>query len=194
MKCKQHPNREAVGQCDACGAGVCAACAEKTEGLQDREGTLCVPCYCDKFRDASAVLAKDSRKRLTRVIISIICWLLGAMFILFFVTDPHGNDAVVFLIVGILACGFYTGLTWRKAAEEEQRRKEMREGVTYVITESGEIKRETNWLAKIIYFIIGTLIGVVFTPIRIIIDIVGISKNKKAIRYFNQAIAEAQAE
>lgn len=96
---------------------------------------------------------------------------MGALF-----TDT--SDKLVLIIAAILLCGFYTGLTWRKAAQEAHEEDELKNGVTYVVTDDG-IKREDGFLMKLIFFVIGTVIGVVFTPVRIILDAVGISKDKK---------------
>ena len=93
---------------------------------------------------------------------------------------------VLAIIIGVVLCGFYTGLTWRNVAQQAHEEEELRNGPTYVITEDGIEKEDAFWM-KIVFFVIGTAIGVIYTPIRIIIDAIGISKDKRYLSEFATA-------
>lgn len=192
MECERHPERGAVAQCAECGAGVCKECAEKTAFTKGDYGTLCVDCLCAKANKAVEIYKKDNKSRLIRIIVSSICYAIGLFLIIAAFVGSGGID-VVALICGIAMCGFYTGITWHKAAVQAHRQKEMEEGIQYVIDENGNIERKDGFWMKIIMCLVGTVIGVVFTPIRIIIDSVQIKRGKQSIAELSSMIADAQA-
>lgn len=192
MECERHPDRGAVAQCGACGAGICKECAEKTAFLKEQYGTLCVDCLCDKTNKIIGIYKKDNKSRLVRIIISSICYAIGLFLIIAAFVGKDGFDMVA-LICGIAMCGFYTGITWHKYAEQRHRQKEMEQGIEYVIDENGNIERKDGFWMKIIMCIIGTVIGVIYTPVRIIIDGVQIKRGKKAISELTDILNDAQA-
>ena len=192
MNCSKHSDRTAVAQCSVCGAGICKECASKTELLKEDFGMLCIDCFAEKLDEISDFYSNDKRKRTVRLIVSIITYCIG----LFLILGPiltHYNDFLPIAIMGVLLCGFYTGLTWRKAAQEDHEEQERKHGATYIITDYGIVKEDAFW-TKIVFFIFGTLIGVVFTPIRIIIDAVHISKDRKYIMDIASTKYSAYAE
>ena len=188
MNCGKHGNREAVGQCQKCGAGVCRECAEATSLLKDDCGTLCVDCYCNELEETKAYWVKARKKRRTRLIVSIILYILGAIAIIGGIVESE----FAMIIVGVILCGIFTGITWRNAAKDAHEQKEREEGVTYVITENGVQRKDGFWM-KVLFFFIGVIFGVIVTPIRVITDSVGLSKDKKAIKSLEQVIQEARA-
>ncbi len=69
----------------------------------------------------------------------------------------------------------------------------MEQGIEYVIDENGNIERKDGFWMKIIMCIVGTVIGVVYTPIRVIIDSVQIKRGKKSIAELTKILADVQA-
>ena len=184
MNCSKHDGVDAVAQCQECGAYVCKQCAEATQVAREDYGILCPDCYANKLTGAVNIFKKDNKRRTTRIIISCILYLLGLVALIGGLADGEYMMAVV----GVIFCGIYTGLTWHKFAKAAHEEKERREGVTYVVTDSG-IERKDGFLMKVIFFIIGTVLGVIITPIRCILDGVSISRNKKSIKDLNEGIA-----
>ena len=128
-------------------------------------------------------LRHERGKLLKRIIISCICYFLGMIMILSFFFGKSAQNGILFIFIGVLLCGFYTGLTWKKAAEEAHDEYEYKHGVTYVITDTG-IEREDGFWSKVIFFLIGIVLGVVITPIRVVVDCVNRAKLKKSVQYF----------
>lgn len=131
----------------------------------------------NELSEALNYYKKQNRKRLTRIIISIIAYFLGVIMII--VGLAEGTFQMV--VVGVICCGIYTGLTWRKAAKEAHEEEERENGATYTVTEDGIYKNDGFWF-KLIFFLIGVAIGTVITPIRVIIDIVNYCRTKKIIK------------
>lgn len=192
MECERHPDRGAVAQCNVCGAGICKECADKTAFIKEQYGTLCVDCLCDKTNKAIGIYRKDNKSRLIRIIVSCILYAIGLFLIIAAFVGENGIDLMA-LICGIALCGIYTGITWHKAAKQMHRQKEMEQGVEYVIDENGNIERKDGFWMKIIMCIVGTVIGVVYTPIRVIIDSVQIKRGKKSIAELTKILADVQA-
>lgn len=184
MKCSKHSDSEAVAQCQECGAFVCEKCVDATKYAREDYGILCLDCYADKMSRAVNFYKKDSKKKLTRIIISCVLYVFGLTAIISGIASEP-----MMAIVGVIFCGIYTGLTWRKVATEAHEENERRNGVSYVVTDSGIERKDGFWM-KLIFFLIGTILGVIITPIRCIIDAISISKNKKSIKSLNEGIAE----
>lgn len=174
MSCDRHPDRPAVAQCEECGASICEDCVEATEFAVEQFGTLCVKCTQDKCYEAIEIFKKDSKKRLTRIIISVILYIIGAALIISGISgiDSGNIDIVIMIPIGIILCGLYTGLTWRKVGDDDPN------GV------------KDGWLLKIIFFLIGTAFGVIVTPIRVVIDGIEIGKNNKSKKVMEYSIEE----
>ncbi len=132
-------------------------------------------------QDELEYLKKQNKKRLKRIIVSILLYLFGAGCIIGFFVD--GAQALMQIVVGIILCGFYTGLTWRKAAQDMHGENERTFGVEYTITENGVYREDGFWL-KFVFFLIGVVLGVVITPIRVIVDIVQYCRTKKIIKQY----------
>ena len=132
-------------------------------------------------------LSEKRGEVLKRIIISCIFYVIGI--IILALTSILGATYynIIFIAIGVLLCGFYTGLSWKKAAEEDHERYQEKHGVTYIITDTG-IKRDTGCLTKVIFFILGLLFEIVITPIRVIIDCVKQAKLKKSLNFFQQEL------
>ncbi len=193
MNCTKHPNRVAVAQCTHCGAGICEECAEATEYTRQECGTLCIDCYCNELAETAEAQAKRNKKRLTRIILSCISYALGLIIAICGISEiaEGGSDGPIFIALGIVLCGIYTGLTWKNAAQDKFDREERENGATYVITDDGIYKKDAFWL-KIVYFIIGAVLGVVITPVRVIIDSVTHKKTKAYIKHLQTRINTAR--
>ncbi len=190
MNCARHPDRAAVGQCAQCGAYVCAECAEATKSLRDTEGTLCVDCYRRDLASAGEYYRQSTKRRLIRVIISIICYIAG---IVMMIVGPSGDTLGLFAIpIGLVLCGLFNAIAeWRKESERHAEH-ERKYGVTYTVTDT-EIKRDTGLGMKVFMFILGAVLGVVITPINVIKDIVGMRSDTKTAAMFDEE-AEAVAK
>ncbi len=127
-------------------------------------------------------LKKQNKKRLTRIIISIILYIFGAGIILAFFID--NDNAYMMIVVGVVLCGFYTGLTWGKAAKEIHEENERIFGESYTITDNG-IYKDNGFGLKLVFFLIGVVFGIIVTPIRVIIDIVKYNSVKKHLKKEN---------
>lgn len=189
MNCTKHPDAPAVAQCSNCGSGVCAECAEITQPARDECGVLCIECYKGELERTVATAKKKNGKRLSRILISSILYLIGVIAAVCGVLEimDGAGDGVPILILGIVLCGLYTGLTWKKAAQDKHDREEMQNGATYVITDDGIYKKDAFWL-KLVYFFIGVVLGVIITPINVITGSVTYTKMKKHIRVLQQEI------
>ncbi len=190
MNCSRHPGRAAVGQCVECGAYVCAECAEATKSLQQAEGTLCVDCYRRNLNGASEFCRRSIKKRVGKIIISIIFYIAGI--IMLAIGAAAGvSDAftkVVLILGGMILCGFFTAIGNWRAEREAHEAHERKYGATYTITESG-VYRDTNLGGKIVMFLLGAVLGVVITPISVIKDIAGIRTDRKNVTMFEDEIA-----
>lgn len=191
MKCTRHPDVDAVGQCARCGAGVCSECSEKTSSLREHCGTLCVKCYCDKLIEIKNFYSNSRLKNIRNAVISGILYTIGLLFmVLAFIPDssgPQGGIDWTFIIIGVVFCGVYTGLTWKKFAEALHDEKERREGITYIISDEG-IKREDGLWSKVFYFVLGTVFGVILTPIKFVKHVKGAKEDKKTVLAFEEEI------
>lgn len=188
MKCSRHNDRDAVAQCASCGVGVCAECADSTADLRNSCGTLCIDCYCNEMQGTADYYRKDMIKRIIRIIVSGLLYIFGMIAIICAVAEKE----YVICAVGILMCGVYTGITWFRTAKAQHEEYERTHGVTYDINADGSITRNEGWLKKILFFVIGTLFGVVVTPVRIVIDGLGIKKDKRYISELNADIISAK--
>jgi len=194
MNCGRHPERAAVARCAECGAGICEECYNETHWMGAEtswaDGELCIDCYRDRLTDIREECRQSNKKRLKRLIISAILYILGLPFIGIglYTALTTNSDGVIggiaMIVFGVLFCGIYTGLTWRKAAKEENMAYERKHGANYVIDEEGIHKKAdvTGIIIKVLFFIIGIALGVLWTPVRIITDAVNVKKDKKAIK------------
>lgn len=187
MNCSRHPHEEAVAQCASCGAYICSKCADATKDGKEYFGSLCVDCYKEKLAETAEYYKKDKSKRLTRMIVSTILYVIGMVGIIVGLMEEP-----MMAVVGVILCGVYTGLTWRKAAKENHEQYEREHGVEYVITDNG-IERKDGFWSKLIFFFIGTVFGVIVTPIRFVTDMIGMSKDKKNVKSLYAEIAELNA-
>ena len=176
MNCAKHPAQPAVAQCSACGAGMCSDCVSVSNEYGNEGENLCPSCLIQDWENYLADVAKRKRKTLTRLIVSIILYIFGViLFISFFTVE---QNSILMLVLALIFCGIYTGITWRKAAKESHEDYERKHGVEYTVTSTGVYRNDGFWM-KLVFFFIGTALGVVVTPIRVIIDAVTLSKYKK---------------
>ncbi len=178
MNCIRHNDKETVAACSKCGAGVCADCASLSGIARESYGILCANCYTTVLHQTRESITQERGKKLKRAIISMICYALGLGMLVYAYSDELGVQA---MFVGFLLCGFYTGVTWYKAAREAHDDYERKHGATYTISSSGTISKDNGGIMKVMYFLMGTFLGIVVTPCRIIIDVVGASRLKKRL-------------
>ncbi|MDE7439786.1 MAG: MFS transporter [Clostridia bacterium] len=180
MKCALHTNKDAVAQCEQCGAGICEDCAQATAPLRDSCGSLCIDCYCNEIQGAVDYYTKRKKQRLTRIIVSIILYICG---VVLYVCSRFSDSLLtswLMILAALLLCGLFTGISWAKFSRKSQDDYDREHGATYVITDTG-VHRDRGWGVVIIFFLIGLFFGVIVTPIRVIIDGVGIKKDKRTI-------------
>lgn len=176
MNCSKHPARTAVAQCSECGAGMCSDCVAVSREYGNEGENLCPSCLALDWQQYLTELSKRKKKTLTRLIVSIILYVFGVILFVTFFTVEQGS--ILMLVLALIFCGLYTGITWRNAAKESHEDYERKHGVEYTITSTGVYRNDGFWL-KLVFFFIGTAFGVVITPIRVIIDAVTLSKYKK---------------
>ena len=188
MNCARHPNRAAVGQCSQCGAYVCDECAEATKSVRDEAGTVCVNCYCRGLEAGAEELMANCRKRLRKIIISTILYAIGIMLIVsVIVTKAEGGQLVAGIVVGAILCGIYLGIAGWRAGKQAHEEHERKHGVSYTITDSG-VYRETGFWGKLFGFLLYAAFGILITPISIIVNIVGMKKDKMNAELIEQEV------
>ena len=191
MNCARHPDRTAVAQCTECGAYLCADCAETTKPLQEEEGTLCIDCYQKKLRAAAEHFMENRKKRLKKVIVSIIMYALGILTVAIGLTS-EGVKMVVCLVLGVILCGIYTAISGWRTGEKAHEEYELKHGASYTVTDSG-VYRDTGFLTKLLMFLLGAAFGVIVTPISVITNLVGMKSDKRTAEEFRTEAANASA-
>lgn len=190
MNCYKHPDRTAVTTCSNCGAGMCSDCVAIDKEYGNEGETLCPSCLAQDWQSYLTDIAKRRKKTLIRLIVSILLYIAGAiLFIGFFTVE---QNSILMLVLAFVFCGIYTGLTWHKAAKDSHEEYERKHGVEYTITDTG-VYRNDGFGMKLVFFIIGTVLGVIITPIRVIIDGVTLHKYKKIKRGASNIINEILA-
>ena len=188
LKCAKHTDRDAVAQCDECGAEICAQCAEATAILRDECGTLCMGCFSKKAGETLDYWKEKRKPRLTRLIVSIVLYVIGLILLIMGIA----KFGFLFILLGIILCGIYTGLTWRKGANEKRKKKEHAAGLTRLFTKEKPEKQESVW-KKILFFLLGIILGVFITPVRIVIDAIALSKDQRIINQIKQQLWRAKS-
>ncbi len=74
MKCKNHPQADAIGVCVGCGAGVCEQCRVTLGGR-----TYCQPCADRAFEERPAEAPATPREQAPGAVTSLVCALIGFM-------------------------------------------------------------------------------------------------------------------
>lgn len=192
MKCVRHNDRETVAACSKCGAGVCADCEELSQAVKENCGTLCANCYASALEQTRVVLDKERGKRKRRAIINLVCYVLGLVAIAFSLLGLLGFDSGD-VIIGYLLCGFYNGYVSFRASQEKYANAERKHGATYVIDESGTVRKQSNLLWHILSFAFGMALGIFVTPIYVVLDFIGASRLKKDVAEFDAEIAKAKS-
>ncbi len=179
MKCRKHSDQEAVGQCVQCGAGVCAECAELTKDFSIN-GLLCADCVKQLYIEGIDKNKKENKKLLTNSILSIILYIIGAILIIVSLTPWKGQDSFILICFGVLCCGVFSGISGWKTMKKTNEDFDNKYGEEYIVDENG-IHKNNHIILNVILFLIGTVFGVIATPIRVIINFVDISSNKREI-------------
>ncbi len=176
MVCAYHTDKQAVAQCETCGAYICKDCMDKTQYLRKDFGVLCPDCYNNKIEEAREMYAEVAHKKMLTATISLICYIVGWIILSF----SKGN--IIVTLIGILAIGGYCAVAgWRFAANSIDE-YDAKHGATYVVTDTG-IHRDRGTFVKVIFFILGIVFGVFITPINIIRWYVSAAKAKKQVKY-----------
>ena len=144
MKCSRHPHKEAVAQCTSCGKYICKTCADVTAPFQAQTGTICIDCCKNLLGDLRAYYEKTISTNIKKIIVSIIFYVMGAGLLIASIRTIKADGAVMLLnpvilamfVGGIVLCGFYTGISLKKTAEEDFNEYERKHGVQYTITEN----------------------------------------------------------
>ena len=197
MKCSRHPDKEAVAQCTSCGKYICKTCSDVTAPFHHETGTICIDCCKSILGDLRSYYEKTISNNIKKIIVSIIFYAIGAVLLIMSlkVLLSEGfvmlmNPVILAMFVGgIVLCGFYTGISLKKTAEEDFKEYERKHGAQYTITENG-IYREKGTGTKILYFFGGTVFGVVLTPIMLIVYAIAISVNKKKLKSLKEDLLD----
>ena len=165
---------------------MCDKCAEATRSVRDEVGTICVDCYCRGLQEGAEELRANRRKRLRKIIISAILYVIGILSIIaVIVTKAEGGQLITGIVIGAILCGLYLGIAGWRAGKQLHEEHERKHGVSYTITDSG-IYRDTGFWGKLGGFLLYAAFGVVVTPISIIVNIVGMKKDKTTAELLEQ--------
>lgn len=172
MKCSRHGDRDAVAQCQNCGAYICSDCAKATKSARESRGTLCVNCYVKALEEVKAKYIRSSSKHVPTIVISAIMYIIGLIIIIVAATSANeGVEKFMIALIGIAFCGFYTAIIGFSTAFLVMRK---------------------HLIMAIIIFAVCLLLGIVVTPINAIRHGVNIKKDKQHIANINDLIKEAQ--
>lgn len=173
MKCSRHSDRDAVAQCQECGAYICADCAKATKGARESRGTLCVNCYVKALREVRAQYARSLSKHVPTIVISAILYVIGLFAIILGATSANeGVEKSMIIVIGMGICGFYTAII----------------GFT---TAFAIMKK--HFITAIIIFFVCLAAGIIVTPINAIRHGINIKKDKHDIANLDAMIKAAQS-
>lgn len=191
MKCVRHDDSDAVGQCVQCGAGICADCAELTNGFSKRE-MMCVNCVTEEYREEIAYRKKENSWLLIKSIISVVFYAVGVGLLIASALGEWDTNHVMLMLLGVLLCGLFTGIAELKRTNRDIEKHEAKYGAEYVVDEYGVHKNNKIYL-KIVGFVMGVFLGVVVTPITIIRSFIQIKKNKTDVKDMYEDIEKLQS-
>ncbi len=192
MKCGRHLNAEAVAQCSNCGTYMCSACREVTLEAKESYGTLCPECFVDLTRDAIAFYKRDTKKNIANIIIAVVTYIIGAIIMIISAIKGMENSMLLFFI-GYAICGVYPAIEEFARGKAAHAKREAKHGVTYIVDESGNVKRDRGLVQILLSAAVFLLFGVITTPFHIIKFIVNCNKNKKRIATFKDSLNRASS-
>lgn len=98
MKCAQHTDREAVGQCTECGAGLCEDCYNVTVGH------ICRDCVARNYQTVKTELIKS----LISGAVGMVLFLVIALVAILPALGKTAASAILifYLVVGGFTCGY----------------------------------------------------------------------------------------
>ena len=145
-------------------------------------------CYCRKVEETLDYWKEKRKPRLTRLIISVILYVIGLVSLILGIA----GFSFLFILLGIIFCGIYTGLTWRKGVQENREKQEEEAGLTRALTEEGPKKQDGFW-KKFLFFLLGMVLGIFITPVRIVIDIIGLAKTHGTVQRIKKELRRAKS-
>ncbi len=190
MKCQKHKDADAVGQCVECGAGVCVDCTEALEPFSEN-GLRCANCVEKKYRECIADTEKENKRLLRNNIISIVLYIIGIVLIVVAIPD-FNEDSVILIIAGVVCCGIFMGIAGWKTMRQVNDEYEEKHGAEYIMDEQG-IHKNTHFISKLLLFIFGLVIGIVFTPICVIQNFRARKRNVVEIKEMYEDIETVQS-
>ena len=211
MSCVSHPNRETYSSCNNCGRPVCRECSNYSYSYY-RE-VLCLDCFRQRLTGYTNYLRKTKNKRLFSIITITICYILVIVcFILFrevqnnpqaienpenfipYFSNHEINRKFWLLILSLLFCGISVGFTWAKFAFLGKMVRTSVFGpdlkVSVDSNGSGTVT-STGYGGVIFFFFAGCLIGGIFAPLIIIINIFKFFKVLKEYKYHRSVLKES---
>ena len=187
MYCKRH-QRGIVAMCTECNSGVCDICADATSNLREECGTLCIPCYIKELNGSIEYYQQQRKSLLNNILISCILYAIGAFMAITGIID--GTYAMA--ILGLFFCGFYTAIAGWKKAEQAHNDYEYKHGASYTVTDSGVYHNDGFW-GKLIVAIFATILGVIVTPFRAIVNAIKRKNFKNLIEELEEEISRVKA-
>ncbi len=195
MKCFNHTDREAVGQCKNCGKGLCKDCFQQNGGI-------CNECLHDansaSFEDKYNQLLNDLIHYRTKLYMKLFGGLaLGIIIavVFFFANRPNFNDFWPFLIVIALAPVGFFAMNFNKGGDPN---KGYNDNVYTIETEYGYVsyqgKGTIMTIVSIAWFLFRSMIALMLGPICLIYLVIKIIITSKHIKKLTKAYVEIQKE
>ena len=186
MKCFNHIDREAVGQCKNCGKGLCKDCF-------GQNGGVCNECLHDansaSFEDKYNQLLNDLISYRTKLYMKLFGGLaLGIIItiVFFFANRPNFNDFWPFLIIIALAPVGFFAMNFNKGGDPN---KETEYG--YV---SYHGKGTIMTIVSIAWFLFKSMIALMLGPICFLYLVIKIIITSRHIKKLTKAYVEIQKE
>lgn len=195
MKCFNHTDREAVGQCKNCGKGLCKDCFQQNGGI-------CNECLHDansaSFEDKYNQLLNDLIHYRTKLYMKLFGGLaLGIIIavVFFFANRPNFNDFWPFLIAIALAPVGFFAMNFNKGGDPN---KGYNDNVYTIETEYGYVsyqgKGAIMTIVSIAWFLFKSMIALMLGPICLIYLVIKIIITSKHIKKLTKAYVEIQKE
>ena len=163
---------------------VCGRILNPDEAIVINKTAICSNCYEQNIDGIYQDIRKQSIKYLLKLVALTISYIIGIILIVKSDTFNSTTDqGMIMLLIGVLFCGFLPGIMGLMQKREEIAKREAQRGADYYIYDDGSIRKDRKLGQKILAFVIQCILGIITTPIYILILLVN------TIRVFKDVIA-----
>lgn len=164
---------------------VCKSVLSADEAIIINKTPVCRNCYETHIDSIYEDMKKEVSSYLLRIILFTVAYIIGII-LLTKVNAAGGPDSddpttLIMLLGGVLLCGFFPATLGLRNKNREIAQQEARNGSTYYIYEDGSIEKDRKLGPRILTFVIHCVIGIVTTPIYILILLVNCIKAIKDV-------------